>query len=283
MGYLDIFEDPLAPMAATANDKDGLPQMQRNAPAVAPSNDPTLKEQALDMAKNKAMGAAEQKGNEFFSEKVMPKAKDFFSMFSPDKAAAASNAGTTIGSTGMGSPAVLGAEIGTGAAAGGAGAGAAMAAAAPYVAAGLVADEILGLGLREKFLGFNQGGEVKGPLYVSKGKKTPEGKTIAEQIEYIRMKEYLEGWDQARDDYYSSQGMGNLYKKEGGEVKGPLYAGMGMLALAKKAKEKEMMPGMLGVAQQFLSEGDLVGPLALRKIKYKQDGGKIEIEATMGD
>ena len=36
MGYLDIFEDPLAPMAATANDKDGLPQMQRNAPAVAP-------------------------------------------------------------------------------------------------------------------------------------------------------------------------------------------------------------------------------------------------------
>jgi hypothetical protein len=27
----------------------------------------------------------------------------------------------------------------------------------------------------------------------------------------------------------------------------------------------------------------LLGPLAIRKIRYKQDGGKIEVEATMGD
>lgn len=70
-----------------------------------------------------------------------------------------------------------------------------------------------------------------------------------------------------------------LFNK-GGKAEGPLYAGMGMLALANKMKEEEMMPGLLGLA---MSQGDLVGPLALRKIRYKEDGGKVEIEATMGD
>jgi len=61
-----------------------------------------------------------------------------------------------------------------GAAAGGMGAmGAGMMAAAPYVGAALVADEVLGLDLRENVLGFSQGGKV----YASKGEKikmTPE-------------------------------------------------------------------------------------------------------------
>ena len=33
----------------------------------------------------------------------------------------------------------------------------------------------------------------------------------------------------------------------------------------------------------YAQEGQLLGPLALRKIRYKQDGGKVEIEATMGE
>ena len=33
----------------------------------------------------------------------------------------------------------------------------------------------------------------------------------------------------------------------------------------------------------YAEQGQFVGPLAIRKIKYKQDGGKIELEATMGE
>ena len=33
----------------------------------------------------------------------------------------------------------------------------------------------------------------------------------------------------------------------------------------------------------YAQEGQLLGPLAIRKIRYKQDGGKVEIEATMGE
>jgi len=283
MGYLDIFEDPLAPMAATANDKDGLPQMQRNAPAVAPSSDPTLKEQALDYAKNKAMGAAEQKGNEFFSEKVMPKAKDFFSMFSPDKAAAASNAGTASSlanqaamTEAAGLTASKGAELAaskmaeqaglnalvssggtgavtSGAAAGGAGAGAAMAAAAPYVAAGLVADEILGLGLREKVLGFSKGGRA-GPLYAAEGKPAyPSYRGSYNEMSNDELSKMLDSMSsKEKEEYIKTIGleeaMDAMYQSSGNKI-----------------------------------EDSLIGPLAIRKIKYKQDGGKIEIEATMGD
>jgi len=33
----------------------------------------------------------------------------------------------------------------------------------------------------------------------------------------------------------------------------------------------------------YAENGQFVGPLAIRKIRYKQDGGKIEVEATMGE
>ena len=54
------------------------------------------------------------------------------------------------------------------------------------------------------------------------------------------------------------------------------YIGMGLLA--GKAFGLFSKGGPV-----YAQEGQLVGPLALRKIRYKQDGGKIEVEATMGE
>jgi len=166
----------------------------------------------------------------------------------------------------------------------------ALATAGPYVAAGLLADELLGLGIRESILGFNQGGKAKGPLYAAEGKTAyPSYRGSYNEMTDEELSKMLKSMSsKEREEYIKTIGleeaMDAMYQSSGNKIKkDPLYAGMGMLALAKKAKEKEMMPGMLGVAQQFLSEGDLVGPLALRKIKYKQDGGKVEVEATMGD
>jgi hypothetical protein len=59
-------------------------------------------------------------------------------------------------------------------AAAGTGAMATMGAAIPYVGAALAADELLGLGLREKVLGFSEGGQVN-PEYANMGKMIMSG------------------------------------------------------------------------------------------------------------
>jgi hypothetical protein len=57
------------------------------------------------------------------------------------------------------------------------------------------------------------------------------------------------------------------------------YIGIGLLA--GKAFGLFNQGGPVSAMQEEPKE--LLGPLAIRKIRYKQDGGKIEVEATMGD
>ena len=156
-----------------------------------------------------------------------------------------------------------------------------MGAAMPYVGAGILAGKALGF--------FNNGGHV-GPLYASSGSKTPEGKSIADQFKYIRDKEYYEGLDRAKDDYFASQGIGIAYKSNGG----PLYAAQGDQAeddgmletIARKLKSaKNYVMGedrkganadsfMKGEGVQYNAMGGMMGPLA--SVKYKSEGGEIE-------
>jgi hypothetical protein len=156
-----------------------------------------------------------------------------------------------------------------------------MGAAMPYVGAGILAGKALGF--------FNNGGHV-GPLYASKGRKTPEGKSIADQIKYLEDKEYYEGLDRARDDYFASQGIGIVHKSGGG----PLYAAQGdqaedegmLESIARKLKSaKNYVMGedrkgsdassfLKGEGVNYNAMGGMMGPLA--SVKYKSAGGEIE-------
>lgn len=315
MAYMDLFDDPLAPTYHSANNKDGLPQMDRSARHAQIQSDPSLADMATDYGKQKAMNLADEKVSgalETGVEKGLTKGKSFFkdlfgmSGSTPTAGTASSLANQTAmteaaGLTGAEMAAGAGSQLATGAgtelaaakmaeqaglnalvSSGGTGAATAattgattgamagLGAAVPYIGAGLVLGKAFGL--------FSEGGKA-GPLYAARGDKAKEedegffqglANSVSDATDYVmgkgrageKSKEFLQG--------YRSQG-------------GPMYAGMGMLAMADKMKEKEMMPGILGVAQQYMSSGDLVGPLALRKIKYKENGGKIELEATMGD
>jgi len=318
---MDLFkQDPLAP-ASTVKEKP-LPQMRRNAPLVKFPKEDSLAKKGMQLASDEAIKQGMEGAKGYFTDaegnmslsnlkEDYAGAKDYLNSFlSPTDPTAgtasslanqtamteaagltgaemaagagsqlATGAGTELAAAKMAEQAGLNALVssgGTGAAtaattgAAGAGGAAALGAAVPYIGAGLLAAKAFGL--------FSEGGKA-GPLYAARGDKAEEedegffqglANSVSDATDYVmgkgrageKSKEFLQG--------YRSQG-------------GPMYAGMGMLAMADKMKEKEMMPGVLGVAQQYMSSGDLVGPLALRKIKYKQDGGRIEVEATMGD
>lgn len=118
-------------------------------------------QQMTDMATNKAMTSAVDKGASLMNENVIaPAGEALTGMFSNVAPAAT---GATIGSTGLGTAAVLPevaaaaaptAAAGTGAAA--AGGMAALGTAIPYIGMGLLAGKAFGL--------FNNGGFVGGPL-----------------------------------------------------------------------------------------------------------------------
>jgi hypothetical protein len=73
------------------------------------------------------------------------------------------------------------------------------------------------------------------------------------------------------------------------EMAAPKLAEMGLTQGAMTTAMPYVGAGILaGKALGFFNRGgavndQLIGPLAIRKIKYKQDGGKIEVEATMGE
>ena len=260
MAYMDIFDDPLAKTYHDANSKDGLPQMNRSAQHAQVQSDPDLVDMATDYGKQKAMGLADEKANSML-ETGLTKGKSFFKdMFGMGQTASAAPSGAQMagavqqaGTAGL-SPGAANAIFGQGATA---------ATASGMPASTLASMGAEGLAAKAATSGAATGAAGAGGMAA-----------LGAAVPYI--------------------GMGLLAGKmfglfnEGGKVDKPMYAGMGALALAEKMKEKKMMPGMLGLASTFMEEGgevkdDLVGPLAIRKIKYKQDGGKIELEATMGD
>jgi len=230
--------------------------------------------QVSDMAREKVIGDAVNTGSQAMYDKG---AAMFASKAAPaTMAQMAGPALTTAGGAGLG--AGMGPGMAGVAAPGLAGAGAATGAMAamPYVGAGLLAGKALGF--------FNNGGHV-GPLYASQGSKTPEGKSIADQIKYIRDKEYYDALEQADNEMHRS-----YYKSEGGNI-GPLYAADGFKArthsmpqhsigmytpkrkeeAAKESEDNEKSTGFF--SSLFKSDGGQVGPLS--KLKYKSAGGEV--------
>lgn len=125
--------------------------------------------------------------------------------------------------------------------------------AVPYIGMGLMAGKALGF--------FNEGGAVKRKNTTMSGMPRDE--------DNYGIREFL-------DDYGP---MANLYRlMYGHDDNKPKIPG-GMMKPGKSFKGFPVQD-RYSVAKQ---DGGLIGPLALRKIKYKQDGGKIEVEATMGE
>jgi len=158
------------------------PEMQKIPTPQPIADKPSAASQVGQMALGIGMNKGIEKGMEYaapYAEKAATAGKDFImSQFAPSAAASAAPAATVGGAPLTGALASTAAPAATGAAggaaAGGMGAmGAGLMAAAPWVAGGLLADELLGLGIRENVLGFSQGGKV----YAAEGEKvkmTPE-------------------------------------------------------------------------------------------------------------
>ena len=135
----------------------------------APLSQPGIAEQMGTRIKNKAMDETMKKGMELGKESLA-------SLAAPSAGAAnTAMLASTPATIGMGGAEIaLAGQTMAGAGAGAAGAGA-MAALGP-IGIGLAADELLGLGIRKKVIGFDEGGQV-GPLnsqYYAQGTMTEE-------------------------------------------------------------------------------------------------------------
>lgn len=275
--------------------------MYRPNPTQQQKQDPSAAAQFGQMAQNRAM----EKGLQAGEEKIMEGASSFMtpsvaapsaaqmtgasqmagSGLSPGAAQAVFGSGSSAaplaaqaaGQTAGQLAATTGSQLATGAAtnaaAAGAGTGAmaTMGAAVPYVGAALLADEVLGLGLRESVLGFDKGGQV-GPLYAASGAST-DYNYIKSRIDKLQSDRETLDLNDADDESIAieiNKLMDELYKSDGGQVK-PTYAAMGLGPLAmKKIKEEGMKGGgMMGLAS-MLSEGGTAGPL------YAADGDQVE-------
>ena len=150
-----------------------------------------------------------------------------------------------LGSITGGTGAVTGAAVAPTAAAG-TGAMASMGAAVPYVGAALAADELLGLGIREKIFGFAEGGEV--PSKFKGFAKLPEA--VQQKIDPDAAGKYAHGGE------VEYAGMGGMM-------------GLGPLALKKMQEEGVTSGGLLGLA--MMSAG---GPVS--KVKYIAAGGEVK-------
>jgi len=312
-------EDPLAP---TYNEKDGLPQLNRSAQPAQMSQDPSAGEQFGQMAMNRAMEGTLDAGQNAITgalaKPTMAKTATEIATASPQLAQiglGGAGEGALIGNalTGKAAGATLG-TVGTGTgAAAGAGGMAALGAAMPYVGAGILAGKALGF--------FNDGGHV-GPLYAADGNSIPtpvslkdalikslqekadfnesiytagvKGQTPMKRAKYAAKRDAIK--ELAKESPELMQRAMN-YKSGGG----PLYAAKGkeakdegmLAAVARKlnsAKNYVMGEDRKGSDANAFLKGEGVqynamggGPLSIRKVRYKQDGGKIELEATMGD
>lgn len=238
---------------------------------------PSAAAQFGQMAQERAMNSALDKGGTMVDEKIMqPAGEALTGMFSSTAPTAAS----TIGSTGMGNAAVLGAEVaaptvGAGVGAGaGTGAMATMGAAVPYVGAALLADEVLGLGLRESVLGFDKGGRV-GPLYAASGAST-DYNYIKSRIDKLQSDRETLDLSDADDESIAieiNKLMDELYKSDGGQVK-PTYAAMGLGPLAMKKMKEEGMPMGMGLASMLSEGGEARGVEQQLETGKRQDMSK---------
>lgn len=179
-------------LAQSMNKRKNQLRYQSPGPISARPQDPTLEEQAMAMAKEKAMDKVQETTNPMF-ENAFQAVKDKVNPYitkgvegvkatfmpapaaaaAPTQAAIASNAAAT-GTAGPLMQSVMGAAAPSAAtAAGTTGAMAGLSAAIPYIGAGLIAGKAFGL--------FNKGGYVNGPL--SKVRYKQHGGPIAEEIE----------------------------------------------------------------------------------------------------
>lgn len=239
---------------------------------------PSAAAQFGQMAQERAMNSALDKGGTMVDEKIMqPAGEALTGMFSSTAPTAATS---TIGSTGMGNAAVLGAEVaaptvGAGVGAGaGTGAMATMGAAVPYVGAALLADEVLGLGLRESVLGFDKGGRV-GPLYAASGAST-DYNYIKSRIDKLQSDRETLDLSDADDESIAieiNKLMDELYKSDGGQVK-PTYAAMGLGPLAMKKMKEEGMPMGMGLASMLSEGGEVRGVEQQLETGKRQDMSK---------
>jgi len=224
--------------------------------------EPSAAEQFGQMAQNRAM----EKGLQTGEEKIMEGASSFMTPsvaapsatqmnamssmagqgLSPGAAQAVMGSGSSAaplvaqaaGQTAGQLAATTGSQLATGAAtnaaAAGAGTGAmaTMGAAVPYVGAALLADEVLGLGLRENVLGFDKGGQVE-PTYANMGKMIMSGGLGPLAIK--KMKE--EGMPMG-------MGLASMLS-EGGEVRG-------VEQQLETGKRQDMSKGPLGLLDMFV-------------------------------
>ena len=281
------------------------PMYQPN-PTQQPEPEPTATKMLADAAQQKAVEETVNFGAEKVGQYAVTPAKEALTgMFS----SAAPTAASTIGSTGMGSPLVLGAEAGMGATAG-TGALTALGTAVPYIGAGILAGKALGF--------FNEGGQV-GPLselqiepgegsnaFFNDGNvmygsgeletrvRQGDPDAIAKYREQtMKMKEIDRVTDiiRQRNDLSDEEKMALInkvvnairqsgYYDEGGQVE-PTYANMGKMImsgglgpLAMKKMKEEGMPMGMGLASMLSEGGEVRGVEQQLETGKRQDMSK---------
>ena len=240
--------------------------------------DPTLQEQAMGIAKKKAM----EKGEEF----AMPMLENVFSniktAFTGPAAAAPTQAAINAAATSSGTAGplmqqVMGQAAGTTAAAG-TGAMAGLGAAVPYIGAAMLAGKALGL--------FNKGGYVNGPL--SNVAYKNEG-GIAQQLKTGKRQDMTDG----------PLGLLSLFSKgidaltgydRDNEVRADLPKAKENMFINKRRNPytgeypitEEEYQRVMGKEPVNLSMGGMTNPLS--KVRYKKSGGPVneEIEVSYG-
>lgn len=231
------------PLAATYTEKDGLPQLNRSAQPAQMSQDSSVGEQFGQMAMNRAMEGTLDAGQNAITGAL---AKPTMAKTATEVATASPQL-AQIGLGGASESALIGNAL-TGKAAGATlgtvGTGTGAAAGAGGMAALGAAMPYVGAGiLAGKALGFFNDGGHVGPLYAAKGKETKDEGMLAAVARKLN----------SAKNY----------------------------VMGEDRKGSDANSFLKGEGVQYNAMGG--GPLSIRKVRYKQDGGKIELEATMGD
>jgi len=196
---------------------------------------------------DKATNIAMEQGEQFAKPYLEAGIDKLSGMFSGSSAPAATELASNLAAQGVAPASYMGGTTATGAGVGSLTGAAGSGAAGAGMMAGIgTAMPYIGAGLLAgKALGFfNKGGAV-GPLHANQGQRVGQSPSLKEQLQ-----------DKLMIDEF----------------------------LTEKAKEATLKDFIKLLGPQYKSDGGyLQGPLALRKIRYKQDGGKMEVEATMGE
>lgn len=198
---------------------------------------------------DKAAGALANKAESMATPYLEAGMSKLGGMFSGSSAPAATELASNLAAQGVAPASYMGGTTATGAGIGSLTGAAGSGAAGAGMMAGLgAAVPYIGAGLLAgKALGFFNDGGYVGPLYAAQGNKAEKNEDFLDSIarKIKSAKNYVMGEDREGSKAESFlKGEGVSYNAEGGYLQ---------------------------------------GPLAIRKIRYKQDGGKIEVEATMGE